>query len=186
MILSLNLRLPLAILLASLSGCPGPTGSPPPAGKAGEPAEPAALVIRYKFAGLTELALEGRHLRYVWHTLKDEDLPRQSLAAYDRREIGRELTIEEAARFRRWVETHRIFDLPRGFPRGDRGSYAAAFKSSLNVECGGRSYRTGWNGATLTPDELGRAIVELKRLGDEFAAAAKPAAPPPKEGGKGP
>jgi hypothetical protein len=134
--------------------------------------EKAAFSISYSHAGLDELTVEKGKLHYIWHTLRKQDKPlpdAQSIDSYDRHQIDIRLTEKETARFKDWIDEHKLFDLKKSYPSASDGkSYGAAFETGLTISKSDRKQGISWVGDSKTPKELGEAVNELIRLADEI------------------
>jgi len=128
-----------------------------------------AVAIDYDHAGLTQIRIEGGRLHYVWHTERKfgrgELAPsRQDMSHYDRHEVVIWLTGDEAASVVKWMETHKVFDLPAKYPAKAEKSYGAAFQTTLSMTLEDRKHSTGWNGDSVLTGELRAAEKELIQL----------------------
>ena len=93
-------------------------------------------------------------LTYYWITPKPNQkfMMVQSLAGYDQHTINIVLTPPQLAWVRQWEKRHRVFGLPRRYPKPHGvQTYAAAFGTSLNVKDAGKSISSVWNQTDKAP-----------------------------------
>lgn len=128
-----------------------------------------AAAVNYDHAGLTQIRIESGRLHYVWHTQRKfapgEPAPmRQNMTNYDRHEVTIWLTGDELASVTKWMETHKVFDLPATYPAKAEKTYGSAFENSLSVTLEDRKHSISWNGDSTIPDDLRGAEKELIQI----------------------
>jgi hypothetical protein len=129
-------------------------------------ADPGQISIRYDGAGLTQVLVADGSLTCVTHTPKaDLAVSAQDLTSYERRERTVPLAPELEKELVDWLHRCRLGEIARTYPATDPTSYAAAFRSTLEVSLGGVSYRASWDD-TSDCGALREAIRQLEALCD--------------------
>jgi hypothetical protein len=132
-----------------------------------------SFFIRYNHAGLRAIEVKDGQLHHVWHSLRqfgdgEPMVMRQDLSSYDRYEAHIWLTQQELKRFYDWITEYKIFRFEPTYASVSEGrSYAAAFKTSLAVIQGNKSYTISWVGDSQIPDRLQKTVNYLIGICEE-------------------
>lgn len=148
---------------------------------AGEPVQKSTWSITYSHAGLVGIKVDSKKigsgyiLTYSWHSGRKYDdekhAPmRQTIESYDSHRHVIHLTTEEATAFRQWIVDHNISSLPKTYPLPKKETYGGAFKSELNVVIDDNEIFATWNGDSIVPEHLPKAIQALERMAKQIVS----------------
>lgn len=128
-----------------------------------------AITINYDHAGLSEIRVEAGRLHYVWHTQRkfgqgELAAAWQDMTNYDRHEVDIWLTGDELASLVKWMDTHKVLELPANYPSRANKTYGSAFQTTLSVTLEDRKHSMEWNGDSVLTEDIQVAERELLDL----------------------